>query len=118
VVRRLPRSVSRGRSGLLRAAPHQRGGLLLVSPSGRGPPGRARPGLVWAFNYLLYVVYTTSPDRHDLLPAVLPGRAAVSDRPEVVIPFVLCRGDDRRPPVALLVNRATRWGNSLLALTA
>src|SRR6202034_3424343 len=70
---------------------------------------------VWAFSYLLYVVYTTAQIVYDLLPVVLPGERRYQTVLEVAIPVVLTGVMIAGRRVALLVIGLVAAGQLALA---
>ena len=70
---------------------------------------------MWAFSYLLYVVYTTAQIVYDLLPAVLPGERRYQTVLEVAIPVVLAGVMIAGRRVALLVIGLIAAGQLALA---
>jgi hypothetical protein len=91
------------------------GGLYAFTEAAAGRRVALVQACVWAFSYLLYVVYTTAQIVYDLLPAVLPGERRYQTLLEVVIPIVLAGVMISGRRVALLVIGAIAAGQLALA---
>jgi amino acid transporter len=65
------------------------GGLYSFTEAAAGPRVALAQACLWAFSYLLYIVYTTAQIVYDTLPAVLPGERRYQTLLEVVIPVAL-----------------------------
>ncbi|HEX4087294.1 MAG TPA: hypothetical protein VHZ33_01195 [Trebonia sp.] len=65
------------------------GGLYSFTEAAAGRRVALAQACLWAFSYLLYVVYTTAQIVYDMLPAVLPGERRYQTLLEVVIPIAL-----------------------------
>jgi hypothetical protein len=91
------------------------GGLYAFTEAAAGRRVALVQACVWAFSYLLYVVYTTAQIVYDLLPAVLPGERRYQTVLEVVIPVVLAGVMISGRRVALLVIGVLAAGQLALA---
>jgi hypothetical protein len=91
------------------------GGLYAFTEAAAGRRVALVQACVWAFSYLLYVVYTTAQIVYDLLPAVLPGERRYQTLLEVVIPIVLAGVMISGRRVALLVIGVIAAGQLALA---
>ena len=65
------------------------GGLYSFTEAAAGRPVALAQAALWAFSYLLYIVYTTAQIVYDTLPVVLPGERRYQTLLEVLIPVVL-----------------------------
>jgi hypothetical protein len=65
------------------------GGLYSFTEAAAGRRVALAQAGLWAFSYLLYIVYTTAQIVYDTLPVVLPGERRYQTLLEVVIPVVL-----------------------------
>jgi amino acid transporter len=65
------------------------GGLYSFTEAAAGRRVALAQAGLWAFSYLLYIVYTTAQIVYDTLPAVLPGERRCQTLLEVVIPVAL-----------------------------
>ena len=65
------------------------GGLYAFTEAAAGRRVALVQAGLWAFSYLLYIVYTTEQIVYDILPAVLPGESRYQRLLEVLIPVVL-----------------------------
>jgi amino acid transporter len=65
------------------------GGLYSFTEAAAGRRVALAQAGLWAFSYLLYIVYTTEQIVYDTLPAVLPGERRYQTLLEVVIPVAL-----------------------------
>ncbi len=65
------------------------GGLYSFTEAAAGRRVALAQAGLWAFSYLLYIVYTTAQIVYDTLPVVLPGERQYQTLLEVVIPVVL-----------------------------
>jgi hypothetical protein len=65
------------------------GGLYSFTEAAAGRRVALAQAALWAFSYLLYIVYTTAQIVYDTLPVVLPGERRYQTLLEVVIPVVL-----------------------------
>ena len=65
------------------------GGLYSFTEAAAGRRVALAQAGLWAFSYLLYIVYTTDQIVYDTLPAVLPGERRYQTLLEVVIPVAL-----------------------------
>jgi len=93
------------------------GGLYAFTEAAAGRRVALVQACVWAFSYLLYVVYTTAQIVYDLLPAVLPGERRYQTVLEVAIPVVLAGVMIAGRRVALLVIGLIAVGQLVLAAT-
>jgi hypothetical protein len=93
------------------------GGLYAFTEAAAGRRVALVQACVWAFSYLLYVVYTTAQIVYDLLPAVLPGERRYQTVLEVAIPVVLAGVMIAGRRVALLVIGLLAVGQLALAAT-
>jgi hypothetical protein len=93
------------------------GGLYAFTEAAAGRRVALVQACVWAFSYLLYVVYTTAQIVYDLLPAVLPGERRYQTVLEVAIPVVLAGVMIAGRGVALLVIGLIAVGQLALAAT-
>jgi amino acid transporter len=93
------------------------GGLYAFTEAAAGPRVALVQACVWAFSYLLYVVYTTAQIVYDLLPVVLPGERRYQTALEVVIPVVLSGLMIAGRRVALIVIGLIAVGQLALAAT-
>ena len=91
------------------------GGLYAFTEAAAGRRVALVQACVWAFSYLLYVVYTTAQIVYDLLPAVLPGEQRYQTVLEVAIPVVLAGVMIAGRRVALLVIGLIAVGQLALA---
>jgi amino acid transporter len=91
------------------------GGLYAFTEAAAGRRVALVQACVWAFSYLLYVVYTTAQIVYDLLPAVLPGEKRYQTVLEVAIPIVLTGVMISGRRVALLVIGLIAVGQLALA---
>ena len=91
------------------------GGLYAFTEAAAGRRVALVQASVWAFSYLLYVVYTTAQIVYDLLPAVLPGERRYQTVLEVAIPVVLAGVMIAGRRVALLVIGLIAVGQLALA---
>ena len=91
------------------------GGLYAFTEAAAGRRVALVQACVWAFSYLLYVVYTTAQIVYDLLPAVLPGEVRYQTLLEVVIPVALTGVMISGRRVALLVIGLIAVGQLALA---
>jgi len=91
------------------------GGLYAFTEAAAGRRLALVQACVWAFSYLLYVVYTTAQIVYDLLPAVLPGEVRYQTLLEVVIPVTLTGVMISGRRVALLVIGLIAVGQLALA---
>ena len=65
------------------------GGLYAFTEAAAGRRVALVQACLWAFSYLLYVVYTTAQIVYDTLPVVLPGERRYQTLLEVVIPIAI-----------------------------
>ena len=65
------------------------GGLYSFTEAAAGRRVALAQAALWAFSYLLYIVYTTDQIVYDTLPAVLPGERRYQTLLEVLIPVAL-----------------------------
>lgn len=65
------------------------GGLYSFTEAAAGRRVAMAQAGLWAFSYVLYLVYTTAQVVYDMLPAVLPGEVRYQTLLEVVIPVAL-----------------------------
>jgi amino acid transporter len=65
------------------------GGLYSFTEAAAGRRIALAQAGLWAFSYLLYIVYTTAQIVYDTLPVVLPGERRYQTLLEVIIPVVL-----------------------------
>jgi amino acid transporter len=65
------------------------GGLYSFTEAAAGRRVALAQAGLWAFSYLLYIVYTTDQIVYDTLPAVLPGERRYQTPLEILIPVVL-----------------------------
>jgi hypothetical protein len=91
------------------------GGLYAFTEAAAGRRVALAQACIWAFSYLLYVVYTTAQIVYDLLPAVLPGERRYQTVLEVAIPVVLAGVMIAGRRVALLVIGLVAAGQLALA---
>ena len=91
------------------------GGLYAFTEAAAGRRVALAQACIWAFSYLLYVVYTTAQIVYDLLPAVLPGERRYQTVLEVAIPVVLTGVMIAGRRVALLVIGLLAAGQLALA---
>ena len=91
------------------------GGLYSFTEAAAGRRVALAQAGLWAFSYLLYVVYTTAQIVYDTLPAVLPGESRYQTVLEVVIPVVLAGVMIAGRRVALLVIGLLAAGQLALA---
>jgi amino acid transporter len=93
------------------------GGLYAFTEAAAGRRVALVQACVWAFSYLLYVVYTTAQIVYDLLPVVLPGEKRYQSVLEVAIPVVLAGVMIAGRRVALLVIGLIAVGQLALAVS-
>jgi hypothetical protein len=93
------------------------GGLYAFTEAAAGRRVALAQASIWAFSYLLYVVYTTAQIVYDLLPVVLPGERRYQTVLEVVIPVLLAGVMIAGRRVALLVIGLIAVGQLVLAAT-
>ena len=93
------------------------GGLYAFTEAAAGHRVALAQACIWAFSYLLYVVYTTAQIVYDLLPVVLPGERRYQTVLEVVIPVLLAGVMIAGRRVALLVIGLIAVGQLVLAAT-
>ena len=91
------------------------GGLYSFTEAAAGPRVALVQAGLWAFSYLLYIVYTTDQIVYDTLPAVLPGEQRYQKLLEVVIPIVLAGVMIAGRRTALLVIGVIAAGQLILA---
>jgi hypothetical protein len=92
------------------------GGLYAFTEAAAGRRVALVQACVWAFSYLLYVVYTTAQIVYDLLPVVLPAEQRYQTVLEVVIPVALTGVMIAGRRVALLVIGLIAAGQLALAV--
>src|ERR1700743_3816417 len=93
------------------------GGLYSFTEAAAGRRVALVQAGIWAFSYLLYLVYTTAQIVYDTLPAVLPGEVRYQTLLEVVIPVALAGAMIAGRRVALAVIRLIAAGQLALAAT-
>jgi hypothetical protein len=93
------------------------GGLYAFTEAAAGRRVALAQAGLWAFSYLMYLVYTTAQIVYDTLPAVLPGEQRYQTLLEVVIPVVLAGVMIAGRRVALLVIGLVAAGQLALAAT-
>jgi amino acid transporter len=93
------------------------GGLYSFTEAAAGRRVALAQACLWAFSYLLYIVYTTAQIVYDLLPVVLPGERRYQTVLEVVIPVALTGVMIAGRRVALLVIGLLAVGQLALAAT-
>ncbi len=91
------------------------GGLYSFTEAAAGRPVALAQAGLWAFSYLLYLVYTTAQIVYDTLPVVLPGERRYQTLLEVAIPVVLAGVMIAGRRVALLVIGLVAAGQLALA---
>jgi amino acid transporter len=93
------------------------GGLYSFTEAAAGRRVALVQAGLWAFSYVLYLVYTTAQIVYDTLPAVLPGEVRYQTLLEVVIPVVLAGVMIAGRRFALLVIGLLAVGQLALAAT-
>ena len=91
------------------------GGLYSFTEAAAGRRVALAQAGLWAFSYLLYIMYTTAQIVYDTLPVVLPGERRYQTLLEVVIPVVLAGVMIAGRRVALLVIGLLAVGQLALA---
>jgi amino acid transporter len=91
------------------------GGLYSFTEAAAGRRVALAQAALWAFSYLLYIVYTTDQIVYDTLPAVLPGERRYQTLLEVLIPVALAGVMIAGRRTALLVIGLIAAGQLVLA---
>jgi amino acid transporter len=91
------------------------GGLYSFTEAAAGRRVALAQAALWAFSYLLYIVYTTDQIVYDTLPAVLPGERRYQTLLEVLIPIVLAGVMIAGRRIAILVIGLIAAGQLVLA---